>query len=114
MKYKVIDHIRSQITKNTYKVYFETYVDLCEYQTENAVALNDLSSLLETGLNTLPEKSREVFRLSRLESWPISQIAKHLSLSEKGVEYHLTKSLKTLRVYLKEFAMSLPLLFLNW
>jgi RNA polymerase sigma factor (sigma-70 family) len=104
MKYKVIDHIRSQIVKNNYLEYHKIYLEQAESQTENTVALNDLSYAIETGLRTLPERSRQVFRLSRYESWPVSEIASHLNLSEKGVEYHLTKSIRTLRIYLKEIA----------
>ena len=113
MKYRVIDHIRAQITKNNYVEYYEAYVDQTEHETENTIALNDLTAVIETGLKTLPEKSREVFRLSRLESWPKSEIATHLNLSEKGVEYHLTKSLRTLRVYLREFSVTELLFLLN-
>lgn len=107
MKYKVIDHIRSQVSQNNYAAYYQCYVDIQQSQTEDTIALNDLQNLLEIGLNTLPEKSREIFRLSRFESWPISQIAVHLRISEKGVEYHLTKSLKKLRAYLKEFVIGM-------
>jgi len=107
MKYAVIDHIRSQIIKNNYISYYKAFIDQEESDTENLVAVNDLATYLEKGLKILPDKSREVFRLSRMESWPVTKIASHLQLSEKGVEYHITKSLKTLRIYLKDF-VALP------
>lgn len=103
MKYAVIDHIRSQIIKNNYFNYYRTFIDQNESDTENLIAINDLTTFLEKGLKSLPEKSQEIFRLSRMESWPVTKIATHLQLSEKGVEYHITKSLKTLRLYLKDF-----------
>jgi RNA polymerase sigma-70 factor (family 1) len=109
MKYKVIDHIRAEITKNNYLEYFKAFVDQEDFVTEHTLAMNDLSNVIEKGLKSLPEKSRTVFRLSRLESWPVSDIAEHLNISEKGVEYHLTKSLKTLRLYLKELATILAI-----
>lgn len=103
MKYAVIDHIRSQIIKNNYITYYKAFIDQEESDTENLIAVNDLNTFLERGMKILPDKSREVFRLSRMENWPVTKIASHLQLTEKGVEYHITKSLKTLRVYLKDF-----------
>jgi RNA polymerase sigma-70 factor (family 1) len=103
MKYAVIDHIRCQITRNKYLEYYRAFVETDQSETEELIAMNDLASSLEIGLNSLPDKSQEVFRLSRMESWPVYKIASHLHLSEKGVEYHITKSLKTLRIVLKDF-----------
>ena len=112
VKYAVIDYIRTQVVKNNYIHYYRSYIEQEESQTENTVAINDLTSVMEKGLKTLPEKSQEVFRLSRIEHWPVTKIATHLQLSEKGVEYHITKSIKTLRVYLKDFVVMLLVLFL--
>ncbi len=111
-KYAVIDYIRTQIVKNNYIHYYRSFIEQEDLQTENIVAVNDLTSLMEKGLKTLPEKSQEVFRLSRMENWPVTKIATHLQLSEKGVEYHITKSIKTLRIYLKDFVVILLAFFL--
>ncbi|WP_159467441.1 sigma-70 family RNA polymerase sigma factor [Dyadobacter sp. 3J3] len=112
VKYAVIDHVRSQIIKDNYIIYYKTFLDQEESQTENLVALNDMTFFMEKGLKSLPEKSQEVFRLSRMENWPVNKIATHLQLSEKGVEYHITKSLKTLRIYLKDFVAILFIYFI--
>ena len=111
IKYAVIDHIRSQIVKDNYISYYKTFLDQEESQTEELVAVNDMTFFMEKGLKSLPEKSQEVFRLSRMENWPVTKIATHLQLSEKGVEYHITKSLKTLRIYLKDFVAILLMYF---
>lgn len=103
LRYSVIDYIRSQIVKNNYISYYKAFVQQQESQTELAVAEHDLALCMEQGLKTLPEKSQEVFRLSRFEKWSVTKIATHLHLSEKGVEYHITKSIKTLRVHLRDF-----------
>ena len=110
MKYSVIDYIRQQIVKNNYIDHYRAFIDQEECQTDDIIAVNDLTLSIEAGLKTLPEKSREIFRLSRIENWPVTKIATHLQLSEKGVEYHITKSLKTLRVHLKDFVAILLLL----
>ncbi|MCF2446516.1 sigma-70 family RNA polymerase sigma factor [Dyadobacter sp. CY345] len=112
IRYAVIDYIRNEIVKNNYLHHYKAFVAHEESETENVVAVNDLSTFMEAGLKTLPEKSQEVFRLSRIENWPVARIASHLQLTEKGVEYHITKSIKTLKVYLKDFVAIAILFFM--
>ncbi|HEY1166573.1 MAG TPA: sigma factor-like helix-turn-helix DNA-binding protein, partial [Chitinophaga sp.] len=59
----------------------------------------------------LPQKTREIFRLCRYEKWPVKEIARFMNLSEKAVEYHVTQSLKFIRLRLKDYiTLLLPLL----
>lgn len=103
VKYRIIDYIRAQLTRESYSVYYKAFISIENHETEETVAVNDLTFALEESIDKLPEKSREVFRLSRLEHRSIREIAKLLNLSEKAVEYHLTKALKMLRGHLKDF-----------
>lgn len=107
----VLDYIDSQIVSNSYRTYWKFFGKSKEDTTDQMVALGEVSSAIEEGLSKLPQKSQEVFKLSRLDHWPTVKIAEHLHLSEKTVQYHLTKSLKFMRAYLKEFIFSLLLLF---
>jgi RNA polymerase sigma-70 factor (ECF subfamily) len=50
-----------------------------------------------------------VFRLSRLEGVSNREIATRLNLSEKSIEYHLTKSLKIVRLALRDFTVILAM-----
>ena len=58
---------------------------------------------LEKALDGLPEKTQEVYRLSRFENLSGREIAERIGLSEKSVEYHISQSLKFLRLQLKDF-----------
>lgn len=60
-------------------------------------------------LDTLPEKCRQVFLLSRFEELKYKEIADRLGVSLKTVEAHMGRALKTLRQELAEF---LPLVVL--
>lgn len=111
MKHAVIDYIRAQLVASNYIQYRTTNFSNTEETTERMVALDDVSEALEAGITKLPEKSQQVFRLSRLNNWPTDKIASHLNLSEKTVQYHLTKSLKFLRTYLREFTYSIFIYF---
>lgn len=111
VRYEVIDHIRAIGRRNNYVQYFQAFASFENLDTENTVAFNDLVSMIDKGLEILPEKTREVFRLHRLQHWPIAKIALHMDLSEKAVEYHLTKATKSIRIYLKEILIVVLTLF---
>lgn len=100
---RVIDHIRQQVTQRKYWDYYKTFMPWQRTVTEETIAYDDLNEALEAAVSHLPEKSREVFRLNRLEGRSVAEIAGLLQLSEKAIEYHLTKSLKQLRYHLRDF-----------
>jgi RNA polymerase sigma-70 factor (family 1) len=69
-------------------------VSLSEDANINAVFLKEyVNGLVET----LPEKSRIVYKFSREEGLNIPEIAEVMQISHKTVETHLNKALKTLR-----------------
>jgi RNA polymerase sigma-70 factor (ECF subfamily) len=107
---RVINHIRGKITQRKYWDYYKHFIPQEKDLTEEVVAYDNLSEAVEVAVNKLPEKSRQVFRLNRLEGRSISEIANLMKLSEKAIEYHLTKSLKELRVHLKDFILIVVLM----
>jgi RNA polymerase sigma-70 factor (family 1) len=111
IKYRIINYIKTQKLRDGYQLYLQVTASEKNTETEESLALNDLTSAFLAGVQGLPEKSREVFQLSRLEHCSVSEISVRVNLSEKTVEYHLTKSLKLLRRYLREFLLTvIPLL----
>ncbi|OGX82454.1 sigma-70 family RNA polymerase sigma factor [Hymenobacter coccineus] len=113
MKYRIINYLKVRKVKAAYELYCRlstAQVDV-DTATEDGLALHDLSAALRASVQQLPAKSREIFQLSRLEHYTVPEISVRVNLSEKSVEYHLTKSLKLLRGYLREFLLvTLPLL----
>lgn len=110
VRFEVIDHIRTYGPRNEYLAYYQSFGEQADQSTENTVAFNELSDAIDKGLEALPEKTREIFKLSRIENWPLSSIAGHMQLSEKAVEYHITKATKAMRAYLHETLISLAAL----
>lgn len=107
VRYEVIDQIRTQGAQSRYLDYYQAFSTFEDCNTENTIAYNDLNRAMDKSLAILPEKSQEIFKLSRLENWPVNRIASHFKLSEKAVEYHITKATKSLRVHLKDALISL-------
>jgi RNA polymerase sigma-70 factor (ECF subfamily) len=48
-------------------------------------------------IETLPKKSRLIYKYSRQKGMSIAAIAKEMNMNQKAVEYHITKTLKLLR-----------------
>src|SRR5690606_37405665 len=61
-----------------------------------------LEKLLELS-NELPEKCRLVFQYNKLHDQSLADIAKHLNISQKTAEAHLTKALKSIRLNMRRF-----------
>jgi len=72
------------------------------------LSLHEIENLIEKTLNNLPPQYREVFKMSRYGNNKNREIAEKLNISEKTVEAHITKTLKLLRIALKDY---LPLVF---
>ena len=64
----------------------------------------DLTLKIEESINSLPEKRREIFRLSRQEGLKYHEIAQKLNISIKTVETHMSLAIKTLREKLKNYS----------
>ena len=73
-------------------------------EVEEGIDAADLQKILDEGIAALPEKCREVFYLSRMESLSNKKIAEQLHISPKTVEHQISKALKTLRTSVDKLA----------
>lgn len=103
VKYKVIDHYRKLHVKTQYLQRAET--EAVDNSAEETVFLNDLKTHLEKVVMQLPDKCRSVYELSRMQQKSNREIALILNISEKTVEGHLTKALRTLRLATTHFML---------
>lgn len=68
---------------------------------------SEVRSIFEKTLASLPEKTRRVFVMSRIEDQSNKEIAHQLGITVKGVDYHIAKALKELRITLKDYLPTL-------
>lgn len=66
------------------------------------VMTDDYRKMVIYAVKQLPAKTREIFVMSRVRDMKNSEIAEKLGVSEKTVEYHMTKAIKVLRKVLKK------------
>lgn len=98
VKYKVINYFKSAIVKDKYQ---EDLVFLAEGQmelsAENKLMVKDLNREIDEALQDLPEKMRQIFRMSRMQEKNIREISTELGLSGQTVKNQISAALKMLR-----------------
>ncbi|PST83700.1 RNA polymerase sigma-70 factor [Pedobacter yulinensis] len=82
--------------------------------TEQDLARRELEKAIQTGVNNLPEKCREVFVLSRQEHLPHKEIATRLNISVNTVEQHMRKALQRLRGSLQHYLPVVAVWTVGW
>jgi len=75
-------------------------LEACE---PNALYAKEISEISKKTLKSMPEKSRRIFMLSRIENKSNKEIAAIMGMSEKSVEYHITKALSIFRKKLWDY-----------
>jgi RNA polymerase sigma-70 factor (ECF subfamily) len=64
----------------------------------------ELQEKIKNSIALLPERCREIFKMSRIQGLKNDEIAVELNLSKRTVETQISNALKILRVELKEYS----------
>ncbi|SDG30690.1 RNA polymerase sigma-70 factor, ECF subfamily [Dyadobacter soli] len=96
-------YIKSKIDFRKYLEYQLINEILDNGDAEKIISPRDLDFAIEKALKKMPEKTATIFRLSKMDNMPVKKIALQMHLTDKAVEYHITKSLKVLREQLRGF-----------
>ena len=102
-KFKVFEYLRNSKSRREH-----TEIALSDYCnaahcTENEVMFNSLKDKVDNLVDTLPCQCRNVYKMSREQGLSNKEIASSLLISERAVEYHITRALTTLRSNLTEY-----------
>ncbi|MCX6214152.1 RNA polymerase sigma-70 factor [Spirosoma sp.] len=115
VRYACINHIKSTLVKEKHADYAYVHYNDASYATDEQLDLDELMDAVEQQLNDLPEKTRQIFRLNRLEYQSVKEISTSLKVPERTVEYHISQAIKSLRVYLRDYLLTglLTMLFMD-
>ena len=82
-----------------------------DLDTTNQIEYHSLVDYLNTIVNQLPERRREIFIKSKIEDLPIKEIAKQLDISPKTVENQLSAAIKFIKANWQHNNLSAILFF---
>ena len=102
VKYQCITYFESKYAKIA-SIDLDELHQRTDQTTEDTIHYVELRNAIETAMDMLPQKTREIFQLSRFQSQSNREIAAILKISEKSVEYHITQSLKIMRRELRDY-----------
>ena len=119
LKNASIDYLRHKMTEQTVHLEMsdiairDMEIQLSSLQScdPSDIFSKEILQIVKETLETLPKQTREIFVMSRLKNKSVKEIADIQQITPKAVEYHITKTLKKLRITLKDYFMFL--LFLN-
>ncbi|MES2455814.1 MAG: RNA polymerase sigma-70 factor [Bacteroidota bacterium] len=110
VRYKVLARMAADAKKVYRNVDDLSVLAVADHATEQLLSYQDLKDEIEAAISKLPEKCQHIFRLSREEGLSDKQIATELDLSQKTVEGHISRALKTLRTSIGNFLTFFSLL----
>lgn len=111
IKHRCIDHLRSQQIRQDasdeisriYAWELSSRIVTLEDFEPNEIFTKEIQEIVDKTLDTLPEQTRRIFVMSRYENKPHKEIAELLAMTTKGVEFHISKATKALRIALKDY-----------
>jgi len=108
---KVLNLIRSQKYRDDYLGSLVAFADEMSNETLDALNERDLMDAIECEIQNLPPRMRQVFEMSRKENLSHKEIAERLGTSDETVKKQINKSIKAIKLGLKDAgATALPLL----
>jgi RNA polymerase sigma-70 factor, ECF subfamily len=108
---KCIDTIRHFKIVDGYQERLQHLPLLLENNTENYVLYSELEDDLKKALGKLPDDISKIFLLNRFEGFTYPEIASQLNLSVRMVEIRMGKALALLKQYLKDYLITILILF---
>ncbi len=102
LKFKIMNEFRSKCVRDTYRnTVHHVYAGSIQTNVCHLYESKELANNINRSIDSLPEKCREVFMLSRSEDLSYKDISGHLGISVSTVEKHISKALKVLRTNLE-------------
>jgi len=105
VKYRVIKVLDKRNNQQKYINYSQNTFSLTDDSTQQWLEFEELKHQLAEYVADLPEKCRMVYQFSRESGFSHKKIAFEMGISEKTVEAHLSKAIKTLRTRLGQLLL---------
>jgi RNA polymerase sigma-70 factor (ECF subfamily) len=96
----LINQLKKALTEKVYLNYLLTFPEETGFPVEQEINFLELNMEIERLVNSLPEKRREIFLLSRNEGLTYKEIAEKLNISVNTVNTQISKSLEHIRDHL--------------
>ena len=100
---RCLNHLRDNKKYSAGMLEIEGLGETHAYNEQDHLIEDELKEKIEEAINSLPERCRKIFLMSRMENKKYQEIADDLKISVKTVEVQMSKALKTMRDKLTEY-----------
>ncbi len=100
-----LNYIRKKVNRAVFEKHSGFLGDLLENPADHYILFQETQSIIETILNGLPQKRKEIFLLQKVEGLSRQEIAKKLGISIITVDHQLNKANKQVKEELKKFSL---------
>jgi RNA polymerase sigma-70 factor (ECF subfamily) len=104
-----LNYNRKKVNRAVFEKHFGFFADLSEGSADQYILFQETQNIIETILNGLPSKRKEIFLLQKVEGLSRQEIAEKLGISVITVDHQLFKANK----YVKEEIQKYSLLLIN-
>jgi len=104
-----LNYNRKKVNRTVFEKHFKFFTDFSESSADQYILFKETQSIIETIVNGLPPKRKEIFLMQKVEGLSRQEIASKLGISIITVDSQLLKANK----YLKEEFQKYSILMIN-
>jgi len=115
VRYSVIKYIEKNITRRDYLVLLtEVLVNSQPPDAESQIQVKELQHTIQSAVEQMPKKMREVYQLSRKHHLSHKEIAERLDISDETVKKHIQHALQIIKTAISLNATTFAVLLLQY
>lgn len=115
VKYSVIKFVEKNITRRDYLVLLtEMLVHYQPPDVESQLQIKEMQTVIQSAVEQMPNKMREVYQLSRQHHLSHKEIADRLGISDETVKKHIQHALQIIKTAIKQNATTFAVLLIQW
>lgn len=100
-----LNYNRQKVNRTVFEKHFWFFADFSESSADQYVLFEETQNMIETILNGLPPKRKEIFLLQKVEGLSRKEIAAQLGISVITVDHQLNKANKYVKEEFKKFSL---------
>jgi len=112
-KNSFISLTRKKVNQKVFENHPEIYTEIDSSTSENYIIFKETRDIINSIIEGLPPKRREIFRLRRIDNLSRKEIAEKLEISIPTVDNQLMKANSYLKEEFKKYSLLLLILFLG-
>ena len=100
-----LNHNRKKVNRTVFEKHFGFFADFSESSADQYILFQETQSIIETIVNGLPPKRKEIFLMQKVEGLSRQEIASKLGISIITVDSQLLKANKHLKQEFQKYSI---------